>query len=206
MAQGWQDLLSGPLGQLAQNLQGQLDIPEGSDVATQVLATLFTILRLLCGARILLALIGAGLWVLNRERQRLAEQAETHEDLEAGLGAALASLLRSARARLRSAAAMVSQFGIGSDLMAAISVRNIYVNTCRLARKRGFPRHRARTAYEFLPDLQAAFPEAAEEAVAITDAYVAVHYGELPTSREQMEELRAAYERLRQSSMPSPSD
>jgi hypothetical protein len=206
MAQGWQDLLSGPLGQLAQNLQGQIEVPEGSDIATQILAAVFTILRLVCGVGILVALIGAGLWVLNRERQRLAEQAETHEDLEAGLGAALASLLRSVGARLRSAAAMVSQFGIGSDLMAAISVRNIYINTCRLARKRGFPRHKARTAYEFLPDLQAAFPEATEEAVAITDAYVAVHYGELPTSREQMEELRAAYERLRQSSMPKNKD
>ena len=30
MARGWQVLLEGPLGQLAQNLQGQLPVPEGS--------------------------------------------------------------------------------------------------------------------------------------------------------------------------------
>ena len=62
-----------------------------------------------------------------RERQRMDEQAETHEDLDASLGAALASLLRNARAGLRNAGTMISQFGIGSDLLAAISVRNIYV-------------------------------------------------------------------------------
>ena len=53
-----------------------------------------------------------------------------------------------------------------------------------------------------LPDLQAAFPGAGAEAEVITDAYVAVHYGELPTSRDQMEALRAAYERLKTSPTP----
>lgn len=38
MARGWQQLLQGPLGQLAQNLQGQLVVPEGSDLATEILA------------------------------------------------------------------------------------------------------------------------------------------------------------------------
>ncbi len=61
MARGWQELLQGPLGQLAQNLQGQLVVPEGSDIATEILAAAFKILRLLCGAGILAALIGAGL-------------------------------------------------------------------------------------------------------------------------------------------------
>lgn len=206
MAQGWEELLQGPLGQLAQNLQGQLIVPEGSDLATEILAAAFTILRLLCGAGILAALIGAGLWLLNRERQRMDEQAETHEELDTSLAAALASLLRNARSRLRNAGAMISQFGIGSDLLAAISVRNIYANMGRLARKRGYPRHKARTPYEYLPDLRAAFPDAGDEAQVITDAYVAVHYGELPTSREQLDALRAAYERLRESPEPNHSD
>lgn len=151
-------------------------------------------------------LIGAGLWLLNRERQRIDEQAESHEDLDTGLGAALASLLRNAGARLRNAGAMISQFGIGSDLLAAISVRNIYANMGRLARKRGYPRHKARTPYEYLPDLRTAFPEAGAEAEVITDAYVAVHYGELPTSRDQLDALRAAYERLRESPVPEHRD
>ena len=86
------------------------------------------------------------------------EQAETHEELDAGLGAALASLLRNARARLRNAGAMISQFGVGSELLAAISVRNIYANMVRLARKRGYPRHKARTPYEYLAGPAGGFP------------------------------------------------
>lgn len=85
---------------------------------------------------------------------------------------------------------------MGSDLLAAISVRNIYANMARLAARRGFPRNKARTPYEYLPDLLAAFPQAAAEAQAITDAYVAVHYGELPASRAELDALRAAYARL----------
>ncbi|MCB0230768.1 MAG: DUF4129 domain-containing protein, partial [Anaerolineae bacterium] len=72
-------------------------------------------------------------------------------------------------------------------------------NTARLAKKRGYPRHKARTAYEYLPDLQAAFPAAREEARQITDAYVSVAYGDLPTSKEDLANLRAAYERLKDS-------
>lgn len=203
MAQGWQELLQGPLGQIAQNLQGQIVLPEGSDFATELVAMIFMMLRLVCGATILIALLGGGLWLLNRERRRLNEQAETHEDIDAGLGAALAALLRNARTRLSAAAAMVRQFGVGGDLMAAISVRNIYTNTCRLAKGRGFPRDKACTPYEYLAVLQLAFPEAQAEAAAITEAYVAVHYGELPASREQMEALREGYDRLKASPVRS---
>lgn len=202
MARGWQELLEGPLGQFTQNLQGEMVMPQGSDLATEWVALAFQILRLACGAAILIVLLSAGLWLLNRERQRLNEQAETHEELDAGLADALANLLRNARARLGAAATMIRQFGVGSDLMAAISVRNIYANTVHLAKSRGYPRHKARTPYEYLPELQQAFPEAQAEAAAITEAYVAVHYGELPASREQMEELRAAYERLKESPVP----
>jgi hypothetical protein len=206
MARGWQELLLGPLGQAAQNLQGQIVVPEGSDLATELVALAFAILRLSCGIAILAALIGAGLWLLNRERQRLNEQTETHEDIEAGLAEALAALLRNARARLSTAVGMIRQFGVGGDLMAAISVRAIYANTTRLAKGRGYPRHKARTPYEYLSDLRVAFPEAQVEAEAITEAYVAVHYGELPASRELMEGLRAAYDRLKASPMPEDDE
>ena len=157
MARGWQQLLQGPLGQLAQNLQANSSCRKARTSQRKYWQRLFTILRLLCGAGILAVLIGAGLWLLNRERQRIDEQAESHEDLDTGLGAALASLLRNAGARLRNAGAMISQFGIGSDLLAVISVRNIYANMGRLARKRGYPRHKARTPYEYLPDLAGCF-------------------------------------------------
>jgi hypothetical protein len=93
---------------------------------------------------------------------------------------------------------------VGSGLLAAVSIRNIYANTARLAGQRGFPRHPARTPFEYLPDLMAAFPGADSEVTAITEAYVGVHYGELPSSREELAELRAAFDRLRSAPVGEP--
>ena len=125
------------------------------------------------------------------------------EDLDAGLGDALAGLLRGMRNRLRGAANLVGQFGMGTELLTAISVRNIYANASRLARKRGYPRHKASTAYEYLPEMQRAFPDARNEAQQITDAYVGVAYGDLPTGKDDLAQLRAAYERLKNSPVPA---
>jgi hypothetical protein len=168
-----------------------------------LIALALRVLRLLCGVGLLALLLFAGLVLLKRERQRQREIEEVHETLDMSVGDALAGLWRRARDRLRGAARLWSQFGLSGDLLAAISVRNIYANTGRLARQRGYPRHKARTPYEYLDDLCAAFPQAHSEAQAITDAYVAVHYGELPTGREEMDSLRAAYQRLKESPPPA---
>ncbi|MEZ4770358.1 MAG: DUF4129 domain-containing protein [Caldilineales bacterium] len=179
---------------------GPIDVEQNDpETVSRVFEMILTAVRMLCGAAVLAALLAGGLWALRRERKRLREEAEVHEELEAGLGDALAGLLRGVRNRLRGAANLVGQFGVGSDLLTALSVRNIYANTARLAKKRGYPRHKARTAYEYLPDLQAAFPAARDEARLITDAYVGVAYGDLPTSKEELADLRAAYERLKDS-------
>ena len=197
-AQGWALLAESQFAQTLQDLQPAAQQQEQA-AATPYIEVAFEVVRVLCGAGLLIALLLAGLWLLNRERKRLREQAEEHAAMDVSLLDALAGLARNAQNRLRSAVSMLTQFGVGSDLMAAISVRNIYANTTRLARRRGYPRHQARTPYEYLPDLQTAFPAAQAEAQAITDAYVAVHYGEVPTTREEMAELRAAFERLKAS-------
>jgi len=200
----WQEMAAGgalaPLDDVVLG-GGEIDTP----LAAPFIDLLIHIIRLLCGGGLILALLAAGLWMLKRERQRMREQAEAHEALDVSLGDALAGLLRNMRDRLRNAAGVVGQFGLGSDLLAAISVRNLYANSTRLARKRGFPRNKALTPYEYLADLQRAFPAAPGEAQAITDAYVNVHYGELPTGREEMQRLRDAYDRLKASPV-SPHD
>lgn len=202
MARGWLLLLESPFLEGFGAVQPELSEGANSAQFDQLIALMLTALRLLCGAGLLAALLLAGLYLIKRERQRQSEVEEVHEALDVGLGDALAGLWRRARDRLRGVAAMIGQFGMSGDLLAAISVRAIYANTARLARRRGYPRHKARTPYEYLPDLRAAFPAAQDEAQVITDAYVAVHYGELPTEGEEMDELRAAYTRLKDS--PSP--
>jgi hypothetical protein len=203
MAQAWLSLLETPLLEGLGALQPGMAETASSPQLDQLIALALRVLRLLCGVGLLALLLFAGLVLLKRERQRQREIEEMHETLDVGLGDALAGLWRRARDRLRGAAHLWSQFGISSDLLAAISVRNLYANTGRLARQRGYPRHKARTPYEYLADLRAAFPQAQSEVQAITDAYVAVHYGELLTGREEMDSLRAAYQRLKESPPPT---
>jgi hypothetical protein len=128
--------------------------------------------------------------VLEDEREPLWEDAGS--ELQPG------GLLQRAWERLRELAEQVGRFGLGRRLYAAISVRYIYANVIRLAEQRGFPRPPARTPNEFLPTLAQAFPGHEADLAQITEAYVKVHYGELPTDWAELEELRAGWERLRQ--------
>jgi hypothetical protein len=194
----WRALLSEDLALALANLPiipGQSG--DASDPAAIYLAAAWTAVRLLCGASLLAVLVIAGLWWLKKQRDRQPERAEELDSLDSGLLDSLGDLMRRGRKRLRQAVDLVGSLGVGRGLLAAVSVRAIYANMARLARQRGYPRQTARTPYEYLPDLLAAFPAAQDEAQAITEAYVAVHYGELPVSRAELAELRAAYERLR---------
>ncbi|MEA3337496.1 MAG: DUF4129 domain-containing protein [Chloroflexota bacterium] len=200
-ARGIEVMMDQGFGETLQSFQ-ILDEAAQEPGATPYVQIAFDIVRYICGGAILIGLVGMGLWLLGKERKRRREHAETHENLDANLGDALAGLLRNAGDRLRSAIGNVTRFGMSGDLLAAISVRNIYANMTRLSRGRGYPRRKAVTPYEYLADLEMAFPEAKSEARIITDAYVGVHYGEFPSSREELDDLRAAYKRLRAS--PSP--
>jgi hypothetical protein len=81
--------------------------------------------------------------------------------------------------------------------LAAVTIRRLYVRAGREAARRGFRREPAQTPYDFLPTMQSAFPTAERDAQIITDAYVAAHYGQVPDTRDALEALRAAWERMR---------
>ncbi len=85
----------------------------------------------------------------------------------------------------------------GAQLLAAISIRNIYANVSRLAARQGHPRRPAETPYEYLSSLQAAFPESAGELSRITEAYVQVEYGRIPTGRGTLAALRRDWQNIR---------
>ena len=99
--------------------------------------------------------------------------------------------------RLKGMARLLRLYGPRSEFLAALSVHNIYVNLLRLAARHGIPRRKAETPYEHLTRFTARFPTIGQDARAITDAFVAAHYGELNVDAEALENLREAWERIR---------
>jgi len=113
------------------------------------------------------------------------------------LARGLRAALEDGLARLGELAGLVDRFGVGSRFLAALSVRRIYANVVRLATEAGYPRARSQTPYEYLGVLRRALPGRQEEVLAITEAYVAAHYGQVPDTRDELDHLRACWQRIR---------
>lgn len=128
------------------------------------------------------------------EDSELLDRREIMADIRKGLGKRLR--------RIGEALNLMRQFGGGRDLLAALSVRWTYSRMASLAEKRGFPRRKAETPNEYRRSLGRAFPGGETEIRLITDAYVAVRYGELPESSEQLNAIRDAFERLKAIEIP----
>jgi hypothetical protein len=105
--------------------------------------------------------------------------------------------LRRGVGRARSLLALARRFGVGRSLLAAISVKNIYANVGRLARKRGFGRPPAMSPDDYLPLLRQAFPGCDTQLERLTTAYLRVHYGDEPVTPEELDQLKQAYQLLR---------
>lgn len=192
-SRGWEQPAVRPLDELVQRMQ------EGVRYSGPPTWLTF-LLRYICpGLVVVMALLLILIWLERRRRFRRRVVEDEHEALwaEAGTELQAAGLLQRAWERLRGLAGQVGRFGLGRRLYAAISVRYIYANVIRLAGQRGFPRPPARTPNEFLPILMRAFPGHEADLARLTEAYVRVHYGELPTEWAELEELRAGWERLR---------
>lgn len=134
-------------------------------------------------------------------RSRAADQVEdaTREDLTFG-----GNSLRRGWRRLRNLARLVRRYGLGSQLLAAISVQNLYANLTRLARQRGFARPPAVAPDEYLPSLHQAFPGQDIALQRLTLAYMRVHYGDHPISETDLAQLRADFRAIQET--PRPAD
>jgi hypothetical protein len=73
----------------------------------------------------------------------------------------------------------------------------------KLAGKRGYPRALSETPYEYYNALYQAFPALSEDIHKVTEAYIAVRYGEVPENETALHDVRAAWERL--NSSPDPT-
>jgi hypothetical protein len=132
------------------------------------------------------------------DRQRRGDEIRESLWSSADIAGGMVSSLRDGWDRLRDMAGLVGRFGPGMRLYAAVSIRKIYVNMARLAEREGFPRQPSQTPYEYLLALGLAFPDCQAEAAAITEAYVRVHYGEVPESVGELQRIREYWGQIRE--------
>jgi cbb3-type cytochrome oxidase subunit 3 len=104
--------------------------------------------------------------------------------------------------RLADLLGFLRRFGIGPDLFAALTIRRIYARMEKLARTRGYPRAIAETPSEYQRELLQAFPGQPEDIRRVTEAYIAVRYGEVPEDPAELQAVRVAWERLKASPDP----
>lgn len=147
----------------------------------------------LLGAVLVMAFV---LLFLERRRARAEKRQEVEEETGEAVTLGGAILGRGVR-WLRDTAGLVRRFGLSRQLLAAISVQNIYANLCRLARQRGYPRRPAQPPDDYLPVLAQAFPGQDEALARITVAYMRVHYGEQPVAPIELAQLRQDYQQVR---------
>jgi hypothetical protein len=104
-------------------------------------------------------------------------------------------LAQEGRGRLAAVLGLLGRSGL-RGLFAALTIRRIYAQMTRLAAEQGYPRTASETPYEYEETARRAFPSAEAEVHAITRAYVAAHYGQVPDSEAELREIRACWKRL----------
>jgi len=91
--------------------------------------------------------------------------------------------------------ALAGQLG-GRHRRSAASIRKMYASMVDLASEAGYPRRPAQTPYEHRGALHQAFPGGQDAVDAITEAYVRVHYGQVPGTQAEMDRLLESWERV----------
>ena len=92
---------------------------------------------------------------------------------------------------------LTDRFRFLRQLFGELSIRWLYSRMERIATKRGFPRIDSQTPNEYREQLGKAFPDGEVDIQVITNAYVAIRYGELPENGQSLNQVQAAFERLK---------
>lgn len=106
-------------------------------------------------------------------------------------------LLKRGLVQLQEMLELARRIGIGQQLLAAISVQNIYANLSRLARARNHPRKPYQPPDHYMQELVLAFGGHEEALQRITDAYMQVHYGDHDIAREDLRQIQEDYRTIR---------
>jgi hypothetical protein len=184
------------LDDLRERFAELLSLLPSSEGATLTLPhRLMTALRY--GGVLLALLIAVGIVLLSLERIRSHHRnEEAEEELEEEVTLGGGTLGRGWR-WLRDRVGLVRRFGVSRQLLAAISVQNMYANLCRLAGQRGYPRHPALPPDRYLPVLVEAFGGHQGALSRLTVAYMRVHYGDRAVSFGELARLRRDYDEAR---------
>jgi len=91
---------------------------------------------------------------------------------------------------------ILNQLGSFRRLRAAASIRHIYSEMCRKAGDQGYPRAQSETPYEYMATLNQLWPQNHDDVNRITEAFVMIRYGEFPESKEDLDKITEAWNRL----------
>ena len=143
----------------------------------------------------LLAVVSLTRW-LNRSRDTKDEDRQSI--LEKGdLWDILRQSLQDRLRQIGDGLASLAGLRHGHRLLAAARIRRIYAQLMEMSERLGDPRPVAQTPLEFLPTLEDAFPGRGIDLEDITRAYLRVRYGELPETRQEVDQVEEAWERVR---------
>jgi hypothetical protein len=192
------------VGSVWEELSRKLAQPEVSEMEKQLQESFLTAEQLALARLVgiigglLLVLVLVVLTLRRMRSQARWQRGEARESVWEGahLRRGLRDLLRRGRQRLDDAAAALRRSRLGRFFV-AMTIRRIYAYTGALAAEQGYPRAPHETPYEYLPTLEQAFPDHHEEVARITEAYVAVHYGEVPERPEELALVQAAWDSIR---------
>jgi hypothetical protein len=93
---------------------------------------------------------------------------------------------------------LTDRFRFLRQLFGELSIRWLYSRMERIATRRGFPRIDSQTPNEYREQLGKAFPSGEADIQIITDAYVGIRYGELPEDGQSLNQVREAFECLKE--------
>ncbi len=187
LAQWLFDLLQPLFALLRERMSNPPELSQAPDQAQKLLqantppAWLVSSFQILFVAAVLLVVGYLLARALNRRMSALEEETYIRESL--GPSEELAR--ESAKASKPRARKMGS--------ITAESIRRIYAALVARASAAGLPRRIAETPYEFLPRLAHAWPDEADQVRTITEAYVAVHYGEHEADKEEVEKVQGVW-------------
>jgi hypothetical protein len=176
------------IDELGEGLEGPLAEVQKYGIDPEI-ASLLTTLGTVIG---ILILVGIVLYAVRRFRKDSGPRALGEED-SISIAGSLSDYLRSMQARARQALEGVARMNPAARLIAAARIRIIYARLLRLSARLGEPRGPAVTPIEYLDSLERVFPASRDELDLITNAYLRIRYGELPETRQQVEEVESAW-------------